>query len=581
MKYNYSMKKLIYIIAVLVVSIAIGSCKDDDKINVPAGIIPANINIAPLNATYGDMITVTGTNIDQIRAIRIDGRPDFVVCIVEQDSFITQSASSLTFRLPIDAPNGKVFLVNANDATENLETELEFTVTLPVVSAITPSRETGVKGGDTVTIIGTNLNLIRNVEIGGMRLTLPDSAVNEEYTVMNAICPAEITGGAVVIIAYNGYKQQLEGGQFDNTAAKLKITKVEPEDVDPMALTDSTIIVTGVRLDAVTQAFIDDYELRVGETAIVSGDEMTLALYYDDAVTEGTLKLLTSNGTEVPHLNPIVFQAISPTITNVQENVLVGGLFTIKGTYLKSVEKLIFDGRAIFSNKFDYVDHYTIRLHLPPENYAIGTTSNNITLQSRYDSKREDFVVLQTAPLTVWDTIPSKYMLMNFDNKLADADDAGGTAAEPIERVESSEDGTKFAEIKDSIHQPNYLGTSHYIRTTKLKAAFLADFAFTTNATLEFALAVDSVSPSTYLRWRIVANDRAFNYEWDLSSYQAGTNGWVKITIPLANFVRSGSNPITENDFKKADIYDMYVDLFPQSGNGNIHIRIDNVAFVE
>ncbi|GHT14268.1 hypothetical protein AGMMS4956_11780 [Bacteroidia bacterium] len=595
--------KLLYVFALFAV-VVLWSCNKDNPIVKGAnrtGVAPAAASVEPhAGVRAGQIITIAGSNLDtfHLRAVRIgdkEAHPDLTVAIVEIDSFFDVTSSQVKFRLPIAAPDGPVFLVAKDDALPNVATGVDMDVIKPTIDNVTPARADGVKGGDTVTFYGTNLDLIRNVEIGGMRLNAPTTS--NDSTVLKAVCPPEIVGGALKIICYNGYTVQLEGGQFENVAEKMKITAVAPEDLDPMALSDSTLTVAGEHLDAVVQAFIDDYELRIDQRTAAN-----LVLVYRSDVPEGTLKLVTGNGTELKHINNIVYKPIAPTFTapSLNVGVFAGAYYHVHGTYLNSIVKIALGGSNILSQNFSDAGHTYFRATIPSTMNA--GTYNNAQINAHYAATGDVFAT----PISVKVSAPidMQYTVFDFDGN-------PGTV-QGTEDIFQSTDGSKFGVVQDDTM---HLTTrAYYTRTNNPPIAGLTGAGFVFNgSTFSFAVSVDKdvTTADADLRWNIEVRGRdtlvrpstgqrdssvtlVYNFSavWAPNTVFDVDGGWVRVDLPLNTFelyqalttsqgtIPAGT-PMTEYDLKNRTFAGITLRTAgtPNAGT-KVKLLLDNVAFV-
>ena len=129
-------------------------------LEVSSGDLVANIiepvatSFLPATVKAGANLTITGTNLDLVEAIRFGGNK-----VMEE---FTLSGNTITVVVPEDAQDGKIILVSQSGAeTESAD---ELVMLLPTVTAIAPNP---VRNESTLTITGTDLDLVTKVTFGG------------------------------------------------------------------------------------------------------------------------------------------------------------------------------------------------------------------------------------------------------------------------------------------------------------------------------------------------------------------------------------------------------------------------------
>jgi len=113
---------------------------------------PTFTSFAPLSLVAGDIVTISGTDLDLVK--KVDFGAGLIVDVTNA------STSSFTVPVPMAAKGGKITLVTVNGT--QIVSSLSLTVispNKPVITAITPS----VKPGKMMTITGTKLNLVESI----------------------------------------------------------------------------------------------------------------------------------------------------------------------------------------------------------------------------------------------------------------------------------------------------------------------------------------------------------------------------------------------------------------------------------
>jgi hypothetical protein len=121
-------------------------------------VTPVITSIDPTSLTAGDNLTITGTDLDLVSAVKIGDNN----CVIE-----SQSETSITVATPLDAATGTdivLSLVLSNGTEIAGETTLTVNAPQLVVTSITPSS---VKPGTVVVIDGVSLDKVTSIALNG------------------------------------------------------------------------------------------------------------------------------------------------------------------------------------------------------------------------------------------------------------------------------------------------------------------------------------------------------------------------------------------------------------------------------
>jgi len=114
---------------------------------------PTITTIAPLSLIAGDVITITGTNLDLVRKVTFGGGLSVNVT--------PASATSFTVAVPMAATSGTITLETTNKTQIASTSSLTVaTANKPVVTSIAPLI---IKPGNLLTLTGTKLNLVESI----------------------------------------------------------------------------------------------------------------------------------------------------------------------------------------------------------------------------------------------------------------------------------------------------------------------------------------------------------------------------------------------------------------------------------
>ncbi|MFT4152973.1 IPT/TIG domain-containing protein [Parafilimonas sp.] len=153
------------------------------------------ISSMPSSAKPGDEITITGTYLNWVTSIVF---ADDVW--VTDSQFVSQSFDKIVLTVPLQAKTGR--LIFNSGGTEPLETEsdAELVLTLPAITALSPNP---VERGGTLTITGTDLDLVRGVLFKGVTDTVTAFTSQTEDKIEVTV-PETANKGAVTIVSYSG-----------------------------------------------------------------------------------------------------------------------------------------------------------------------------------------------------------------------------------------------------------------------------------------------------------------------------------------------------------------------------------------
>jgi hypothetical protein len=159
--------------------------------------LPAVTDLAPASVRHMANLTITGTDLDLVTQIDFPGGASLL-----QANFVSQSETEIVVAVPATSTDGKLVLTAPSGVT--VETMQEISITLPIVTAFSPSNTMDHDPGVTLTITGTDLDLVE-------KLTFPNVAapvtsfVSQSSTEMQVVIPDGAEGGTVVITTIHGF----------------------------------------------------------------------------------------------------------------------------------------------------------------------------------------------------------------------------------------------------------------------------------------------------------------------------------------------------------------------------------------
>lgn len=224
----------------------------------------------------GSSLKIDGSNLDLVTTIIFEGDKEGTITV--------QSATSITVTVPMDAKSGAVVL-NTNSgktATTNVN------MVLPTLSSFSP---TTLMAGATITITGTNLDLVRSVIFGGNQ-TVANIVANSSTTIRINV-PVAAESGVIKLITSNG-AEVTSASSLIVTSPNIPVITRITSPVKPGEM----LRIEGTKLHLVESVY---FQNNVKATQYVSRSETLIQVYVPANAAKGnvTLKLVTFDGTEV------------------------------------------------------------------------------------------------------------------------------------------------------------------------------------------------------------------------------------------------------------------------------------------
>ncbi len=132
-------------------------------------VLPAITSFSPSPVRHGNELTITGTDLDLVKAIAFTGRNEPV------DEFVSQSETSIQVVIPDRVNHGTITLIAFSDVT--VESDGALSVVLPTATGFQPS--TVARGGE-LRITGTELALVQGVLFKGVDQPVTDFATQTD-----------------------------------------------------------------------------------------------------------------------------------------------------------------------------------------------------------------------------------------------------------------------------------------------------------------------------------------------------------------------------------------------------------------
>ena len=354
-------------------------------------------SFTPATVKAGDVLTITGDYLNLVGEVILTDR-----VTVTEDDFTGHTRTEIKLVVPAEAQTGKIAVSNAEEEPIIVYSAATLNVTLPAFTAVAPNP---VRAGATLTITGTNLDLVLSVELGGNKVIAAEDFDSHTATQIVITVPEDTKDGKVTMIPASGVGVA--------TADDL-VMLIPTVSVTPVTLKNGQdITVTGTNLDLIYQVNFGGNKqgtIKAGGT-----DTQILVTVPDDAV-DGVVSFVTRADKEVtgPNLTMIVpaFSSFSPTSAR------AGTAITITGTDLDLVTKVTFTGGI--DGTIGTRTETSLSVTVP-----VGAKSGKITLTTKNGTQvvsAIDFTLLANLPTfgsyTQFRGEPGKILTINGTNML-------------------------------------------------------------------------------------------------------------------------------------------------------------------
>ncbi|HEX5169471.1 MAG TPA: IPT/TIG domain-containing protein [Cyclobacteriaceae bacterium] len=159
--------------------------------------LPNATALNPTSIRHTDNLTIIGTDLDLVTKIEFGGGAS-----VLKEDFGSQSETEIVVAVPATTTDGKLILTAPSGL--EVETEDELTIILPNVTAFSPSNTDDHDPGVTLTMTGTDLDLVAKLTFPNVA-TPVTSFVSQSPTQIDVVIPAGAQGGTVVITTIHDY----------------------------------------------------------------------------------------------------------------------------------------------------------------------------------------------------------------------------------------------------------------------------------------------------------------------------------------------------------------------------------------
>ena len=294
------------------------------------------------SAMPGDVIEIKGDEDGYLNLIHSMAFADNVV--VSEKDFLQHDRYTIKVKVPEDAKTGKLQFYTA-DLTVGDAAKLDYQIVLsddrlivgtPTVAKVKGRNEVDAEGtitakaGETVTVTGDYMQLIKAVKVGGVEIT--EFTIAEDGKSLSFVLPAEAPDGAIDLVC-----------KSDVEVPAAMIETVKPSDcvaAPAPVKAGAALTISGKDMDLVAAVEFDNADALSGEAISVAADKVVVTAVPETA-TEGKLRLVMANGQKVE----VEFTLVKPTATGYNANpASAGSTIQIIGTDLDLVKSVDFGG---------------------------------------------------------------------------------------------------------------------------------------------------------------------------------------------------------------------------------------------
>lgn len=158
--------------------------------------LPEVTSLSPSSIKHTDNLTLSGTDLDLVTKIKFPSGAN-----VFADEFESQSETEIVVAVPATATDGKLTLTVPSGL--EVVTANSITIILPKVTAFNPSNTDDHDAGVTLTMTGTNLDLVGEIKFPGVSGAV--TTFTKTATQIDVVIPVGVQGGTVVLTTIHGF----------------------------------------------------------------------------------------------------------------------------------------------------------------------------------------------------------------------------------------------------------------------------------------------------------------------------------------------------------------------------------------
>ena len=497
--------------------------------------LPAATGFSPNPVKAGTTLTINGTNMDLAREVVFSGGSKVNI-------FGAQELGKIELTVPADAKDGPVKLVAASLVEVTSSEGLVMVV--PNIGGISPNP---AKPGGSVTVTGTNMDLVTKVTFGGGKT---GNITGGTATQLEVDVPLDATAGA---LTFTTAADKTVTSPSSLGMIKPTITGISPLDVQ----VNNEITISGNDLDIAASV-----KFSGGTEADVSSAGLTEATVTVPVGTQsGPITVVSTNGDETTSSQALnILPSTSVVITSMPTQAKPGDLISIEGENLNEVIEIIFPGN-VFATQYGVKTDVLIEVYIPTN---VQTGFGTLTLITGLGDQIQSPVINIVGVDPVED--PS-LVFFNFDGLNSWWGDVGGPENDP----QYSLDGSSYHRVNTVCD--GWKGFFWRNGQNGFPAATIGTNV--ASYVLKFDIWVIDPITGGEFAWRFKGSSGDFWYRWKpwegSGSYE--TPGWITVTVPLTDFL-DGANQIQDMNTITEDFGVAF-----NAGTSMVNVCIDNVRF--
>ena len=306
-------------------------------------------NFSPTTIKPGQEITLTGDYLNLVKEVIFSSSVS-----VGDTLFTAQSRKELKLIVPAEAKTGPIAVSNGAADPIIITTEDSLFVTLPEIGTFMPAE---IKAGETLTLSGTDLDLVKTVVFSGNKSVGNDVFVSQSATAIEVPVPVDAQDGTIAVITASNIKIE---SVDELTMVAPTITAIAPNPVKTAAV----LTIAGTGLDLVSAVtFTGDVD---GVIESQSATEIQVTVPNEAVTGPVTVSTLSYKSAVSAELS-----LVKPTITAINPMSLIAGNdITITGTDLDLVKSVIFNSNLSVEVTADSETSLTVNV---PEAAESGT----------------------------------------------------------------------------------------------------------------------------------------------------------------------------------------------------------------
>ena len=280
-------------------------------------------SFAPASVKPGDTFTINGDYLNNIaQVIFYDG------VVVDSAAFVSQTRKKIEVKIPKEAKSGVFSLSNGAEIPILVFPETSLDVKIPSASAVTPYSN--VRPGETITITGTDLDLIKTLSIPGDNGSTAFT-VNTAKTTITATLPSNVKDGTIILTTYSGIAINVT---TNLVVASPGITSITPNPVK----NGSEMTIKGTNLDLIQDITFANVSSAV--TVFNSKTATEIKVTVPETAQTGTLTLNAASGKTASG----AYTLVQPSVSSTSTPIVGGQSLTLNGSDLDLVSAVTFEG---------------------------------------------------------------------------------------------------------------------------------------------------------------------------------------------------------------------------------------------